>query len=209
MTDPAQQSWPEQPQPPRSNTMGIVGFVLSFCISPIGLLISLIALAKPPRGFAIAGTVIGLIGTVIWASIGVGAYFGGGIMVKGFGLGMDYSVVESQLSAYAGAHNGESPPDLATAGVPESARKDPWDRDYRYERGADGKGWSMTSAGFDGQFGTADDAVFKDHMTQRDIQRVINDSIEAHMGKQGAAPSTTPTPESAPPPAPAEEKKPE
>src|SRR5215210_2130737 len=48
-----------------SNTLGIVGFVLAFCLPPIGLILSLAALARRPRGFAIAGVIIGLLGSVM------------------------------------------------------------------------------------------------------------------------------------------------
>ncbi len=207
------QTWPDQPQPRGSNVLGIVGFVLAFCVSPLGLILSLAALAKPPRGFAVAGTVVGLIGTIVWTLGGFGAYYYGGVFVKGVGLGTDYSIVQSQIASYSGSHNGEVPADLASAGVPESARKDPWDRDYKFERSEDGKSWTFTSASFDGQFGTPDDAVFTNGMSQSDMQRVIGTVIEEHMkgGGTAAPPAPSPTPDAEKPadPAPAEEKKPE
>lgn len=205
MHDQPAQTWSDQPQQPQgSNVLGIVGFVLAFCVSPLGLILSLVALAKPPRGFAVAGTVIGLIGTCVWALVGYGLFAGGGVFIKGFGLGTDYSVVQSQIAAYSGSHNGEIPADLATAGVPEGARKDPWDRDYKFERSEDGKSWTLTSASFDGQFGTADDAVFTSGMSQSDMQEVIGSTIENHM--KGGAATPTQDPDAAKP---AEETKPE
>lgn len=207
MNDQAAQNWSDQPQQPSSNTLGIVGFVLAFCVSPLGLLISLVALAKPPRGFAIAGTVIGLLGTIAWVLVGMAMFVGGGAMFKGFGLGMDYSVVESQLKSYATSHNGEFPTDLATAGVPEGGRKDPWDREYKFERAEDGKSWTLTSASFDGQFGTPDDVVFRNGMTQRDVSDAIGKMMEAHFKNVGSAPApATPAPAESTP-APAEAKK--
>ena len=54
-----------------TNTIGLFGFIVALtgllcCVTfPIGLILSLIGLRKPPRGFAIAGTVIGSLGTVV------------------------------------------------------------------------------------------------------------------------------------------------
>lgn len=212
MNDQASQSWSDQPQQPQSNTLGIVGFVLAFCVSPLGLILSLVALAKPPRGFAIAGTVIGLIGTVLWALFLMAMFVGGGAMFKGVELGFDHAAVDGQLKSYASSHDGEFPTDLVTAGVPEGARKDPWDREYAYARSEDGKSWTLTSASFDGQFGTGDDIVFRSGMSQSDVSDAIGKAMQGHFNKSGGAPAA-PAPASEAPaestPAPAEEKKPE
>src|SRR6185503_10603697 len=68
---------------PPSNNLGLAGFVTSLLgllscgvLSPIGLLLSLIGLTKRPRGFAIAGTILGLIGSVFLAVAGVGIVLG-------------------------------------------------------------------------------------------------------------------------------------
>src|SRR3954471_6265213 len=68
---------------PPSNNLGLAGFVTSLLgllscgvLSPIGLLLSLIGLTKQPRGFAVAGTIIGLIGSVFLAVAGVGIVLG-------------------------------------------------------------------------------------------------------------------------------------
>jgi len=80
----------------KSNGLGIAGFVLAliavclfwipvlnWILWIVGLLLSLIAVFKAPRGFAIAGLVISLIGIilllVVFAMIaGMGASMGGG-----------------------------------------------------------------------------------------------------------------------------------
>ena len=64
-------------QPPPSNSLGISGFVVSLAgvvvtfgfLCPIGLILSLIALRKEPRGFAVAGTIIGLLGSALAGTI--------------------------------------------------------------------------------------------------------------------------------------------
>src|ERR1043165_9168202 len=55
----------------RTNGLGIAGFVVSLVgiftlglLCPIGLLLSFIALFRAPRGFAIAGLIIGLLGSL-------------------------------------------------------------------------------------------------------------------------------------------------
>ena len=64
--------------PASINGLGTAGFIVSLLAlftcgiaSPIGVLLSLPALFKPPRAFAIAGTVLGLIGTafLLWAIV--------------------------------------------------------------------------------------------------------------------------------------------
>ena len=66
----------ERPKP--RNGLGVAGFIVSLCslltcglFSPIGLLLSLVALRKGPRGMATAGTLLGLIGMVPWAVAGL------------------------------------------------------------------------------------------------------------------------------------------
>jgi hypothetical protein len=59
-----------------SKALGVVGLVFAFLVSPIGLIISIIAMVKARRsgtgkGFALAGIVVGIIGTAILA---IGAF---------------------------------------------------------------------------------------------------------------------------------------
>ncbi|MGB0769034.1 MAG: hypothetical protein ACPGYV_15155, partial [Phycisphaeraceae bacterium] len=64
---------PRYYEPPPTNSLGIAGFVVSLSglvaclglISPIGLIISLIAMTKSPRGYAVAGSLLGLLGSVM------------------------------------------------------------------------------------------------------------------------------------------------
>lgn len=67
---------PYYPPPPAENGVGLAGFIVSLvgfltcgCISPLGLFLSLIGACFAPRGFAIAGIVLGLIGSA-WLWIG-------------------------------------------------------------------------------------------------------------------------------------------
>ena len=56
--------------PVPGRTLGIVGLVLAFLASPIGLVLSIVALVQSRKagaknGFALAGIIIGIIGTII------------------------------------------------------------------------------------------------------------------------------------------------
>jgi len=51
-------------------TLGIVGLILAFLASPIGLILSIVAMVQSRKagaknGFALAGIIIGIIGTII------------------------------------------------------------------------------------------------------------------------------------------------
>ncbi len=56
------------------NGLGVAGFFIALIglaiptgiVALLGLLVSLVALGKAPRGFAGMGVVVGLIGTVVW-----------------------------------------------------------------------------------------------------------------------------------------------
>ncbi|MHA7264393.1 DUF4190 domain-containing protein [Arthrobacter sp. TMN-37] len=57
-------------RPAGGRTLGIVGLILAFLISPVGLIISIIAMVRARiegtrTGTALAGIIVGLIGTVL------------------------------------------------------------------------------------------------------------------------------------------------
>lgn len=177
----------DEPMPgePRSgsNVLGIVGFILAFCISPVGLLVSLIALFKRPRGFAIAGVIVGLLGSAIWGVfIGFGVVFGPDA-VKAAQTAQRYGEIEAQVTAYQAANDGALPPDLGALQLPNGVN-DGWGNPMRFEPDPDGTGWILRSAGFDAQFNTEDDFVFQDNMSQRQVQAVIEDAMTTHYEKK-------------------------
>ena len=77
----------------RSNPAGTAGFVISLfgllltcgILCPLGLFFSLVGLTKSPRGTAVAGTILGLIGTLGLALAGFAA-------VEGYALARDAAV---------------------------------------------------------------------------------------------------------------------
>lgn len=71
---------PHQPRPLPGRGLGIAGFVLSMlgALSPIGLILSIIALVLGRRagrtsGLAVAGTVLGAIGSVVLVVVSIAA----------------------------------------------------------------------------------------------------------------------------------------
>jgi hypothetical protein len=176
----SQQPAPYQGIPVKeSNALGIAGFVCSLLglftgglLSPIGLILSLVALGREPKGFAIAGTVIGLIGScgVILAL----AFFGAVIVaMAAAALGIavaavvlsepeklevtaDMANIAAVIEEYKDA-NKYPPADLANLDLEPDWRTDPWGNDYVYHLQDDPPGYDLESAGKDGQFGTLDD----------------------------------------------------
>ncbi len=168
-------AYQQPPATPPSNGLGVAGFVCSLLgilttcglLSPIGLIFSLIALRKEPRGLAIAGTIIGAFG-----SIGFIIFF----LIFGFML--------MGLLAVAGAGVALTLPNIQTAGnmlemhnqidqyhstlgsLPESVdtittlkpdlKLDAWNNPIRYEITGTNS-YELQSAGPDGKWNTADD----------------------------------------------------
>ncbi len=155
----------QEPMPgegrPQSNVLGIVGFVLAFCVSPIGLLVSLFALTRPPRGFAIAGVVVGLLGTIVWGVLGAGI---GYVLTQPIvkiqnEVVTDYMAVDQEVEAFRSA-NDRLPASLdEVTALNAEQRTDPWGNPYVLEPAASGDAWSLRVTGPDGQAGTGDDLV--------------------------------------------------
>ena len=188
MTNPSQPA-PAQPPPgsthvtvthPPANNLGLAGFITSILglvscgvLSPVGLLLSLIGLTKRPRGFAIAGTVIGVIGTVFLALVGVGIVLG----ILGIGAGVkalkEYaSTHEQAMKLYAeleqrqaqgGTGTGATTAptlDATTANALAAKYNDGWGTPLRAEVAAGV--FTIVSAGRDKSFDTKDDLRFNE-----------------------------------------------
>ena len=162
--------------PPHSsptNGLGIAGFILSLVgliltcglLSPLGLLLSLFALFKPPRGFAVAGVITGLVGSAMLA------FFGYAIVMRALGIGeaaraaaktAQTMAVIDQAQAVIEQHRAES------GELPEGIEgnklvigiQDAWQNSLRYDR-MNGD-YLIRSAGPDGEFETADDLTSGD-----------------------------------------------
>lgn len=145
------------PARPTTNTLGLVGFVLSFCTGPIGLVVCLIALTKPPRGFAIAGVFISLISSVLLGLAIAAGVFGTGF-VRAMSVGPDVTAWQRELEAVRST-SGSYPASADALALPADALEDPWGTPWRYEPVAGGANYKLTSAGRDKSFGTVDDML--------------------------------------------------
>ena len=143
-----------------SNGLGTAGFVVSLVgiptcgiISPIGLILSLVALRKQPKGLAIAGSIIGGLGSLWLPFFGVAIV--AGIPVVGEMVETQVILVDAAERIEAARTPDGSPPDAAAGAALIADTKDAWGHDLRYET-SDGD-FVVRSAGLDGKFGTADD----------------------------------------------------
>ena len=156
------------PQSPANNGLAIAGFVVSILgiitcgvLAPIGLLLSLIGLVRPPRGFAVAGVVVGLLGCLLLSLVGYGVVMGV-LGVKKFGesIGEEFSTAANmslashKISEYRMEKN-ELPSD-ADGQALIAEFKDGWNNGLHYKRLTD-ETYEIRSSGGDGQFHTADD----------------------------------------------------
>jgi len=140
---------------PRGNGLGVAGLTASIIgvftcgtFSPIGLVLSLFALAKAPRGNAVAGTLVGAAGSVLFAMFFAYGFF------SGFSTAVTLEDAAAEIDDYyytAGDYPNEHEAADLLAG-----HEDAWDRPLRYQRNWP-DGYEVRSAGFDGAFDTADD----------------------------------------------------
>lgn len=179
--DPMAVEYQERP----SNPMGIVGFILAFCLSPIGLVLSAVSLAWKPRGFAIAGVVIGLIGTAIWVVIGLFVLKGVQMVRLTEQVWTDVSEIHKALESKKTA-DGAYPADLASLGLDPAITIDPWNNAYSYELLPDGTNYIVTSNGPDGQLSTEDDLLLDRHAREETIAVAAGAGFASMFGQQGS-----------------------
>jgi hypothetical protein len=164
--------------PRATNGLGIAGFIISLAglmtggiLSPIGLILSLVALGRRPRGFAIAGVVLGAVGScgVIVAIVAI-LVLGLATVAAGFGLALMSNPEKAEISlemvhiakavAEYKQQNHYVPASLNLLHLPENIQKDPWGNEYHYEVLSEGKSFDIISAGADKKFDTGDDVRF-------------------------------------------------
>jgi hypothetical protein len=181
----------EQPQPlvqpqfvmmpvsPR-NALGAFGFVVALIglvvptgvVALLGLVLSLAAIGRSPRGFAACGVILGLLGTAFWfvvmlvaLVVGLVAALGTAVAVAGVFVLLQPEVIEvtSDMANVAIAveeyeQDNEAKPDgLDDLKLTLANRIDPWGAEYRYVITDDEMGFDVVSAGPDGDFRTDDD----------------------------------------------------
>ncbi|MHC4769796.1 MAG: type II secretion system protein GspG [Planctomycetota bacterium] len=163
-----------------SNGLGVAGFFIALIglfiptgiIALLGLLISLAALGRPPRGFAAMGVVIGLFGTVLWLVI-TGVVVVGGLaagVVAVLAVAAMFIMTQPEIIEVTSdmfnvtiaaveyeERNGDLPDDLGALGLAVSTLTDPWGNPYSYRLANHDPGFDVMSNGADGLAGTDDD----------------------------------------------------
>lgn len=175
----------------RTNGLGLAGFITSLVglvscglISPIGFLMSFFGLFKSPRGFALAGFVLGGLGS-LWilfvtaiAGIIIGLPILAGIRIPEVSTPIRILVGSGIVEEYKAEHG--RLPDLAEwEKLVESSwitMTDGWDQAFQYTLDENGL-FEIRSAGPDGEFGTEDD-ITSDEI----IMEVEHDHGHAHDG---------------------------
>ncbi len=172
--------------PPPPSAAGIAGFVISvvgwaFCglLCPVGLIVSFFGLGREPRGLAIAGLVVGALGSLwlvvagviavtLFGALGFGVFAvakSAGGLVEALEMGADADEIRTAVF-------GRVPPpmlpfSLHGLGLGVETLTDPWGTQYRYRPAADMASFHLRSAGPDTMFGTSDDVVW--FVTRRDV----------------------------------------
>lgn len=169
--------------PPPTNGLAIAGFICALLglesggvLSPVGLILSLVALGREPRGFAIAGVILGLLGTC--AGLIALLFFGAAILgILGLGaaatvlalsepekteLFADSIAITRAIETHRAA-NDRLPESLDELNFHSRAvLVDPWGNAYRYVHDPGSGTYGLFSNGPDGLPGTEDDQDLRD-----------------------------------------------
>lgn len=159
-----------------TNGLGVAGFIISLIglvgtggvLCPVGLIISLIAMGRRPRGFAIAGAVLGFLGTCGGLLL---VLLAGGAILAALGIGLAAIALQEpqkleltgEMAKIAVAvaqykeQNRYVPANLALVHLNPSDLNDPWGTPYEYLVLKDGQSFDLISAGEDGVFDSPDD----------------------------------------------------
>jgi hypothetical protein len=180
---------------PQSNGLGVFGFFVSLIglfvptgiVSLLGLVLSLAAIGRAPRGFATMGVILGLLGTVFWLVIMVLAVALGllGLAVGAVAVGFCFmlvnpEVVEATTDMVNVAiavedykkHNGSLPDTIEDMDLSVAVMTDPWGGPYKFVLANVEHGFDVVSGGPDGLFETDDD------VTLNRLDRVWEEAVE-------------------------------
>jgi len=191
-----------------TNPVGLAGFIVSLVslvacgglLSPVGLILSLVGCFRQPRGLAIAGLVLGLIGSgafilgVVLLGVGliagaIALLFGASFIGQGFEAIFDADEVRDAIVAYERS-NGRLPESIDDlTSLDEEAAKDLWDTPYRLTIDPDDRTMTLVSLGKDQTYGTRDDITVTLSLDNPDLSAESGgDDADA------AAPPTQPDP---------------
>ncbi|MEO0484246.1 MAG: DUF4190 domain-containing protein [Planctomycetota bacterium] len=189
----------------QSNTLGLVGFIVSIvglitggCLAPIGLVLSIIAVFKQPRGFAIAGIVISLVGLLLFVVILLPII--GLILLAGVAIAAVTEAIDDftgPLNNYYDT-NGAYPATLDEVGIDLSVLDEAYGGGWQYNRAPDGQSFTIVGPGPDGQLDTEDDFTIAVDRTRYTGtvggQQVFDVNFGGGDGAESSAPQTPDTP---------------
>lgn len=167
---------PRAPRGSGSNGLGLAGFIVSLvgliscgCLSIFGIILSGIALTRRPRGFAIAGLIIGVLGVLMLMGGLLVMWIGGGFTLI-VAMGDGYQVAE-EVAAYRAANNNALP--ASWADFPNGPVNDKWNQPYHYRILPDNQRIELRSDGPDGTPRTRDDVFIT----------IDGDEVDANIGQ--------------------------
>jgi len=175
----AQPQFVMMPQP-QSNALGSFGFVIALIglfiptgiVALLGLILSLAAIGRSPRGLAAMGVVLGLLGTVFWLGVMVVALAVGviGMVAVAVVIGVGFLLIQPEVvEATTDMVNiaiateeyqqdaGTLPNGIAELGLSFAVTTDPWGSSYVLIPADGDPGYDIISAGADQEFATDDD----------------------------------------------------
>jgi hypothetical protein len=181
-----QHAAPQPVQARSANGLGIAAFVTSLVslvvccglLSPISLILGIVAALKRPRGFAIAGIVLSIVGVLLLLAVSLLPLLVIGV-AGGIAASIGLGAAMTQLQGAAIAKNideyirdrGSVPASLAS--VPEldqSMIEDPWGNAFIYRPDPTNDTYELKSAGPDGLPDTGDDIVIDTELISNAMQ---------------------------------------
>jgi hypothetical protein len=185
MDQPQPQPYVQQPQVlvmpvPERNGLGVFAFLVALIglaiptgvVSLLGLVLSLAAIGRAPRGFATFGVILGMIGSIFWLALTVVVVGVGIIAIIAMALVLAAGFMLTQpevvevtsdmvnmaiaVEEYEQEHH-ELPSELAALSLGVAATIDPWGGGYKLVRVDEEPGYDLVSGGPDGAFDTEDD----------------------------------------------------
>lgn len=167
-------AWKHPHEAPKENYLGLVGFIVSVVslvftfgfLSPIGLLFSLLGLFSRPRGYAIAGVIMGLLGSLIPLSLAIMFFLAvavGAPMMQvvlqevGDSLATGAVVMDAKKRIEEYRAENQRLPEGIEGNKLVAEYKDAKGNSVRYE--ITPEGYAIRSAGKDGKFETEDDVT--------------------------------------------------
>ena len=172
------------------NGLGVVGFLIALVglfiptgiVAILGLLISLVALGRAPRGFAAVGVVTGFVGTIFWLVLTSVALLGALVAGLGFVVfaAAAFILIQPELIEVSSdlinmtlalveyeEDEGTLPGDIAVLGLSVSTLSDPWGNpiSWTYDDPDRPTTITVTSDGPDGEPDTEDDVQIEKRLS--------------------------------------------